>query len=317
MGKGEKFVKKVFAVVVTYNGERWVNPCFGSLDRSKYPVEIIVADNGSKDKTLHLIQNKFEKIELVTSPVNVGFGQANNVGINLALSKGADYVFLLNQDAWVEEDTVGKLIDVMETSPEIGILSPLHFSSEFSFDKGFLNCVKKEYQQEDLINSFEKKADAFPKSIDFINAAAWMISRQCIKNVGGFSPLFFQYGEDRDYVNRIHFHGFKMAFVSNCRIFHDRENRDASSVFRSAEKLVWYYRIGMEVRWADVNHSILLSSISSLFWLSTELASHFIKGKFFAFKSFFVVLGQVMSKRKSIFTHRKSVHSKKKELFLN
>ena len=61
---------------------------------------------------------------------NIGFGKANNIGISLAMKKGADYVFLLNQDAWVEDKTLEKLINIHRKQPKFGIVSPMHLNGK-------------------------------------------------------------------------------------------------------------------------------------------------------------------------------------------
>ena len=94
---------KIFAIVVTYNGMRWYDRCFGSLRNSDMPVETIVIDNASTDETVSYIKEHFHEVCLIESKENLGFAKANNIGIKRALDNGADYVFLLNQDAWVEK----------------------------------------------------------------------------------------------------------------------------------------------------------------------------------------------------------------------
>ena len=86
-------MKKVFVVIVTYNGVQWIRKCLQSCQ--DYPV--VVVDNQSTDATVEIIQNEFPKVHLIEESKNHGFGQANNIGISYALNKGADYVFLLNQ----------------------------------------------------------------------------------------------------------------------------------------------------------------------------------------------------------------------------
>ena len=61
---------------------------------------------------------------------NLGFGRANNVGIKYARENGCDYVFLLNQDAWVEPDMMEKLISAAENYADIGVYSPIHLSAD-------------------------------------------------------------------------------------------------------------------------------------------------------------------------------------------
>jgi GT2 family glycosyltransferase len=203
--------KKVFVVLVTYNGAHWIDKNIQSLLDSKYPVSIIAIDNNSTDNSAALLSN-YPKVDLIQSPDNLGFGKANNIGMKKALDEGADYVFLLNQDAWVFEDTIGSLVVAMEQQTDLGIISPKHFSGDgATLDKSFETYWGRKTQELGAV-----------AVVPFVNAAAWMLSRKCIETVGYFEPLFGHYGEDRNYCDRVRYHKFKIGIDTNSRIVHDR-----------------------------------------------------------------------------------------------
>ena len=72
--------KNVFVIIVTFNGDRWIKDTIQSLFKSKYFCRIVVIDNGSSDKTLEILSG-FKEIKLIDNNLNLGFGQANNIGI--------------------------------------------------------------------------------------------------------------------------------------------------------------------------------------------------------------------------------------------
>lgn len=74
--------------------------------------------------------------------------------------------------------------------------------------------------------------------IAFVNAAAWFVTRDCLRHVGFFSPKFFMYGEDHEYLNRVRHGGFKVGIHSGTTILHDREHRSARP---EAEAEVHYF----------------------------------------------------------------------------
>ena len=123
--------KNVFTIIVTHNGERWIKDTIQSLFKSIYSYSIVVVDNGSSDKTLKIL-SEFKEIKLIENQLNLGFGQANNIGIKYSQKKKADYIFLLNQDAKVERDTISDLVNVLEKNKNFGIISPLHYDGETS-----------------------------------------------------------------------------------------------------------------------------------------------------------------------------------------
>lgn len=234
-------MKKVFSIIVTYNGIAWVEKCLSSLSSGSYPTQIVVIDNGSSDSTVSVIKHRFPHVHLIESKRNLGFGQANNIGIKLAIESGADYVFLLNQDAWVETDTISTLVKTVDDNPAFGIMSPLHFNGEGNaLDKNFLEYFTSAHLNE-FANSILLRKKSIPALIEtnFVNAAAWMISTECLIKTGGFDPIFFHYGEDRNYSHRTLHNGFKIGIDTTAKIYHDRQYRAVINDVKTKVKQDW------------------------------------------------------------------------------
>ena len=149
---------KVVVVIVTYNGMKWYRDCFDSLRNSSIALDIIVVDNNSSDETVDFIRNNYPEICLVENKKNLGFGQANNIGFNYAIEKKADYVFLLNQDAWIKTNTIYGLVELMQKQPEYGILSPMQINkSEDKLDLPFQYYITPSSCPELLSDSLVKQ----------------------------------------------------------------------------------------------------------------------------------------------------------------
>jgi GT2 family glycosyltransferase len=205
--------KKIAVVIVTFNGEIWIKKNLNSLFNSNYPIEIIIVDNASTDETIPIIK-EYNAIELIENKINLGFGKANSIGIDMALKKGADAVFLLNQDTWIFENTISNLAETLFENSNLGILSPLHYSAdEITLDKNFNTYYNRFNKEED----FESL-----RIVPFVNAAAWLVSKECFSKTGYFDPIFNHYGEDRNFCERVKFHGFKIGVAKNAAICHDR-----------------------------------------------------------------------------------------------
>ena len=121
---------KVLVIIVSYHFEPWIDRCLGSLRLSQYPVDTVVIDNGSTDRTIQRIQNDYPEVRLLPQAKNLGFGKANNIGMQIAVAEGYDIVFLLNQDAWIDSNTIGKLVALSQSHPQYGILSPVHLTGK-------------------------------------------------------------------------------------------------------------------------------------------------------------------------------------------
>lgn len=217
-------MKRILVVVVTYNGLKWLDRCLGSV--MAYPsdqVTAFVVDNGSTDGTAEYIRKAFPSVHLVVAEENLGFGRANNIGFRYALEHGYDYVYLLNQDAWIFPDTLSKLVHSMEEEPKLGVLSPLQLTaSEDRFDPRFSKIYP--YSLADVPDGVVE--------VPFVMAAHWMISRRCLQTVGAFSPAFSHYGEDDNYLHRTIWHGFKVGVLHSAKAVHDREMRPETKRFR-------------------------------------------------------------------------------------
>ena len=242
--------KNICVIIVTYNGMKWIEKCLHDVLLSDVNPNVIIVDNGSTDGTIEFIENKYPGMEMIKSTTNLGFGQANNVGIIKAYKSQADYVFLLNQDGYVEKDTIRKLIEFNQTHPEYGVLSPQQMNGRgTALDKKFENIV---LNRKCIIGSFTNSGTPV-YNVYFVMAAFWLISTECLKKVGVFDPLFFHYGEDGDYLNRVRYHGFKVGVVMDSIGYHDRHER----VVPDAKKLSGYYASQLATL-TNINHDYAL-----------------------------------------------------------
>ena len=218
---------KIYIIIVTYKGHLWYERCFSSLRNSSIPVQTVVIDNASNDGTVEYIREKFPEIHLIESKENLGFGKANNVGMRYALENGCDYVFLLNQDAWVESETLENLINIHKHNLKYGILSPMHLNkSKNKIENGLLHYIA-DYNKTDfqLISDlyFANLKDIYETK--YVNAAAWLLPRKTLLEIGGFDPIFSHYGEDDNYLQRVIYHGYKIGICPKQIVVHDTERR--------------------------------------------------------------------------------------------
>ena len=232
-------MKKVLVIIVTYNGRKWLERCLGSVtgDAGSVPgmaVDVYVWDNDSTDGSADFVASRFPSARLIRSAENLGFSAPNNKGMEYALERGYDYVYLLNQDAWLETGALDKLVAASEAHPEYAVLSPLQYQEGF----------------EELDKLFKK--DKTPP------AAHWLVNMKAVEKVGLFNEeLFPFYGQDDDWCNRARYHGYKIGVVPEARAVHDRAERPEpldKTVFRN------YYN-GSLVRLCNVNRPLWLQFV--------------------------------------------------------
>ena len=251
---------KVLAVVVTYNAMQWAERCFGSLCRTLPQNDIVVIDNGSTDSTVAFIRNQYPQVRLFHQTKNLGFGKANNIGLKIATEEDYDFALLLNQDAWIEDDMIQRLASVSNGRT---LLSPVHLTgSGKAIDRNFrLHAIEREGLGSLLKGDpCLKKPTGLHPSYE-INAACWLLPIDIIREIGGFNPLFFHYGEDVNYLNRLQYHHYGIAFLSGTHVFHDREQRGEKPVTRQV-----VYQ-GLIQIFVDIRHSVIVNIFRSLRYL--------------------------------------------------
>lgn len=212
---------KIYVIVVTYNGKKWIDKCLQSIINSTYSLSIVIVDNQSTDGTIPHLRNNYQDVIIIETGSNLGFGKANNIGMKYALENNADYVFLLNQDAYIYSDMIEKMLNVPDLN-SYGILSPIHLNGDSSgLDEHFKHFVSSlaipEYLEDMILNRVKPVYEC-----KFVNAAGWLIQNSTIRRIGGFDPIFYHYGEDNHYCQRTIFHKFKIGICTQAYMNHDR-----------------------------------------------------------------------------------------------
>lgn len=254
---------------------QWLKTCLDSC--KDFPV--IIVDNASTDGTLDFIKKKYPQVTLLPQNKNLGFGQANNVGIRYALKQGADYVFLLNQDAYLQDGCIAHLINVQKQHPEYGILSPIHLNGKGNrLDRNFSNYVSYKYNADFYSDFILKNSLQEIYEVPFVNAAGWLLSREVLDTMGGFDPIFFHYGEDENYCQRAEYHGFKIGVVPNAFLKHDREDRGMTHKYFVDPLLKLERRLKIE--YANINNSNIEGLNKVLHKRNRTLTKLFLKLKF-------------------------------------
>lgn len=216
----------VLVIIVTYNAMKWIDKCLLSLSNSAVKCDSYIVDNGSADGTQVYIKEHYPNVIFHQSKENLGFGRANNLGIRYAIENNYDYVYLLNQDAWVANDCFERLILASKANPTFGILSPSQLQADMeTLDKNFSYNIRKNAVVSDIYDNLRNGDETGVVELDYIMAAHWMLTRECILKVGAFSPSFPHYGEDNNYCHRVLYHGLKIGVVPTAKAVHDRQYR--------------------------------------------------------------------------------------------
>lgn len=256
----------LFAVIVTWNGADCITKCLQSLRDTDITMQIVVVDNASTDHTVRTVQTTCRDAIIFQLSQNLGFGKANNIGIKYAYDHGAEHVLLINQDAYVDEFTLRALVDLQKANPEFAILSPLHRDATgYYLDRRFsMHITEGASIRELLSDALLRKETADIYSVDFINAAVWLLSRECITRVGLFNPAFDHYGEDKEYADRVRYKGFCIGLAPAYHAYHERTQEIGREYSTAAQYL-------MMVK-STVNYRILRITPGILFNIASAVS---------------------------------------------
>ena len=178
--------------------------------------------------------------------------------------------------------------------PEFGILSPVHLNgSGKELDKGFASYAR--------LASIKNLSDGQdPIVCPFINAAFWFIPVSTLRKVGGFSPLFYHYGEDKDYVNRLHFHQYKIGYLPTVYGCHDREFRKVSfEGFCRAE------RVYLLSEYANINYRFTQAFAYGILAGIKKLILSLSKGNLKYAKGYISIVATLLAQSKAVIQVRK------------
>ena len=302
--------EKIAIVIVTYNGEKWLDKCIKPLYGNEN-IKIIVVDNASVDSTVKIISNIYPKVELIESKKNLGFGQANNLGFEFAIKNNFDYVFLLNQDASIDIGNLLTLVNIYKNDNRIGILSPVHFINEDEVENVFkFYLIDNKLSLDDIGRSDIKE-------MKFVNAALWLISVDKLRLMGGFNPLFFHYGEDVDFVNRTIYNKLKICIALNVKGFHYRnytQEKFKSKFDKSRYFGPWnikYYTI-----LSNINSSFIKCILSSFYLFLVSFYKYLKKGYFKSCKMCVIIYFKIIVNVIYVYSCRK-MSKKRNTPFLN
>lgn len=216
---------KIAIVIVTYNGREYLPDCFNSLAKQTLlPKEIIVVDNASQDDSVKYVKEKYSQVNLIENKKNLGFAQANNQGIEVALQNKSDYIFLLNQDTICQPDCLENLVKGIEKQKNIFAVQPLILcwpekdKIQTAGDKihylgfGYCDGYKKPVNKEVI--------DKLETNITYGSGAGLFISTQALKKVGFLDKDLFLYHEDLDLCLRARFLNYDIKLVPEARLYH-------------------------------------------------------------------------------------------------
>lgn len=220
---------KLSVIVVNWNTGDLLWQCLESIyaDLAAGETEVFVVDSASTDRSMAVAQEQFPQANYISSPVNVGFGAANNLALRLAQG---DYLLLLNPDTLVHPGTISTLLDYMDQHLQVGVsasrlLNPdgsLQYSCspEPTLRREFLRMFHLGGVRPDGYYAMERWDMAAPRPVDVILGACMLLRKTALDQAGLFDEQFFMYSEEVDLCRRVRQAGWEICWVPQARVTH-------------------------------------------------------------------------------------------------
>ena len=227
----DAFMSSPLICIVILNSNRRDDTlaCLASLDESTYRnLAIIVLDNNSSDGSVAAIQSAFPEVQIICLDKNLGYAGNNNVGIEAALKRGADWVLVLNEDTILDPRCLEELIGVGESDPKIGIVGPMvYHHNEPTVIQSAGGILGKYWQSQHLgQNELDQGQFQTPHRVEWISGCAILLRRAVIEQVGTLDANFFIYWEETEWCIRASRGGWQVFHVPQAKIWHKGVQRD-------------------------------------------------------------------------------------------
>jgi len=249
-------VPLVCIVVLNYNGPDLTLDCINSVLNIEYPnFRVIVVDNASTDVSVARFNETFSdpRIELLVNGRNEGYAGGNNRGIERALLRDADYIFILNNDTIVEPGCLKPLVLAMERDCKIGICGGPLISETFPTCGQFVNLYTATARPG---NKIIRNGITGAVEVDYLLGAALMVRSCLVAQIGGFDESFFLLYEDMDLCFRARKTGLKVCFIPGPGITHINH----ASIGRSRANQLYFY--ARNRAWFMRRHGTFLHRVS-------------------------------------------------------
>jgi len=215
---------KVVAVVLNWNGTADTIACVRSLVRIEQPgLEILVVDNGSRSSPAAALLEAGLDVAIVETGVNLGYAGGNNVGIRWAEARGADFVWILNNDTEVDSGALAPLLEAARRSPRCGAFGSRVLRGDDP-SRIWVAWGRVTWRQSliELVGENESDGPRFDaeQEVEWIPGCALLFRSAALADVGGFDEDFFAYHEDVDWAARARRKGWTSRFVPASRVVH-------------------------------------------------------------------------------------------------
>ncbi len=202
---------EVTLIIVCFNSEKLIQKNLIELKKFK----TIIIDNSKSKKTFDLVKD-FPNIDYLQTDKNLGYGQANNLGVNRATTP---FIMILNPDILINYQAIQILYEKFHLYENIGILAPsLYDNDEKRRTNGSISRLKNKISRVSAIK--HKNFAQGDTCFDFVVGCSLFMRKDFFLSIGGFDSDFFMYFEDNDLCDRVYKNNKYVIEVPDSKMIH-------------------------------------------------------------------------------------------------
>ena len=220
--------QKIAIVILNWNGANLLQKFLPSVVRFSNgdSTEIVVADNGSTDDSILILQNIFPEVKILDLKQNFGFARGYNEALKLI---DAEYFVILNSDIEVTSGWLDSPVRLLDSDKTIAAVQPkilsYHQKTHFEYAGaagGFIDRFGYPFCRGRIFNEIEEDNGQYDKESDIFwaSGACMIIRAEQFRKAGGFDTDFWAHMEEIDLCWRIKNRGFRVVFTPESKVYH-------------------------------------------------------------------------------------------------
>tara|TARA_R100000935_G_scaffold50402_1_gene76262 strand:+ start:8926 stop:9816 length:891 start_codon:yes stop_codon:yes gene_type:complete len=210
----------IYAIILNYNSANESVALFKNLEVQQYNyLRILVIDNNSNEEDQIQLRENIPSVNLIFIKKNLGYAGGNNIGIEIALNKKADYVWILNPDIRVNNLTLPILLKTISEDKTLAAVGPriIHRNNpDKIFSDGGMLAMTDSCSTYHKSHNFEvvSLSGNIDFDIDYIDGSCILLNCEAIKEIGKLPEEYFLYFEETDWCFKARKHNFRLAINS-------------------------------------------------------------------------------------------------------
>jgi N-acetylglucosaminyl-diphospho-decaprenol L-rhamnosyltransferase len=203
---------------------------------------LVIVDNASGDGSFDKMAAEVaargwdqgpQRVRVLQSGRNGGYGAGNNLGIRAGLPGGErpDFVYVLNSDAFPEEPAIQVLLDHMRAHPECGVAGSLIYGADGVEHRSAFRfpSIPAEFEAQIRFGPISRLLEPYVVAqpvptattrVDWVSGAGMLLRQSMLDQIGLFDEKFFLYFEETDLCRRGAKMGWMTDFVRESRVLH-------------------------------------------------------------------------------------------------